>query len=493
MTDQTTLLSLPYIMPAQAQKHLTHNEALRALDTLVQLSVASATQVAPPDVPALGARFILPADAQGAWAGQTAATVAVFDDTGWAFLRPRTGWLAWVVDAAALRVFDGSGWIAAQPAPVLQNLPQVGIGTEADATNRLAVASAATLLTHAGAGHQVKINKAQANDTASLLFQTGWAGRAEMGTAGDDDFRIKVSADGATFHDALRIDSTNGRVNLTAPIVLPTQDTTPVPPSAGRIALYARDRAGMGWLDVKLPSGRHFPLQPHFGVNRIATWSPSVGAGVNTNGMPRTVVGTTTTPTLTSASLSMSMRRWRVTSGATAGSVAEDRSAAWVCWRGNADGLGGFIYVNRLAQVLPQLSGMAFFGVYGSGGALSTTQTLLAMTNAIGIGFEAGTHANWHILHNDASGAPTLIDLGAEFAVANANSVLSLYIAAAANSADVGLRVVEEVSGAVVDTTLSTDLPAPSQFLSPRNYMNNGSTAAAVSFDCSGVYIETDY
>ncbi len=46
MSDQSTLLSLPYIMPAQAQKHLTHNEALRTLDTLVQLSVASATEVA---------------------------------------------------------------------------------------------------------------------------------------------------------------------------------------------------------------------------------------------------------------------------------------------------------------------------------------------------------------------------------------------------------------------------------------------------------------
>ena len=37
--DETPNLTLPYIMAAQAQKHVTHNEALRALDAVVQLSV----------------------------------------------------------------------------------------------------------------------------------------------------------------------------------------------------------------------------------------------------------------------------------------------------------------------------------------------------------------------------------------------------------------------------------------------------------------------
>ena len=39
MSDATTNLLLPYILAAQAQKHVTHNEALRLLDGLVQLSV----------------------------------------------------------------------------------------------------------------------------------------------------------------------------------------------------------------------------------------------------------------------------------------------------------------------------------------------------------------------------------------------------------------------------------------------------------------------
>jgi hypothetical protein len=71
--------------------------------------------------------------------------------------------------------------------------------------------------------------------------------------------------------------------------------------------------------------------------------------------------------------------------------------------------------------------------------------------------------------------------------------VVTLIIAAAANAGSVWVRIVDEPSGTVFERELTTDLPANTQFLSPRLYMNNGATAAAVAFDCSGVYVETDY
>lgn len=110
-------------------------------------------------------------------------------------------------------MFDGSDWIFPQP-DTLQNLPGLGLNTSFDTTNRLAVASEATLLIHDGAGHQVKINKAAASDTASLFFQTAWSGRAEMGTAGDDGFAIKVSADGTNWHVAARADRATGHLEM---------------------------------------------------------------------------------------------------------------------------------------------------------------------------------------------------------------------------------------------------------------------------------------
>ena len=216
-------------------------------------------------------------------------------------------------------------------------------------------------------------------------------------------------------------------------MVLPGRATPPDPPPAGRIHLYARDRAGSAWLEVMRPSGRLFPLQPHFGVNRIATWAPSTSTTVNANDMPRTAVGTTSTPTLATTNLSTSMRRWRMTSAATADTVAEERSAGWVCWRGNAEGLGGFTYVNRLSLTTLQPTGMGFFGLMGSTAALATTLTLSAVVNAIGIGFQRGTHANWQIAHNSGSGSPSLINLGSDFPVDSATNVLPLFLYAAPN------------------------------------------------------------
>ena len=55
------------------------------------------------------------------------------------------------------------------------------------------------------------------------------------------------------------------------------------------------------------------------------------------------------------------------------------------------------------------------------------------------------------------------------------------------------MRLVDEVSGAVFEQEITADLPANTQFLSRRLFMNNGATAAAVAYDCSGVYVETDY
>ena len=138
------------------------------------------------------------------------------------------------------------------------------------------------------------------------------------------------------------------------------------------------------------PSGRDFPLQPHFGVNRIANWSPSVTTTITTEGLPITSVGTVSTPTLAATNLAASMRRWRLTSAAVVDSAAEQRSAGWACWRGNAAGLGGWTFVTRISLTTLQATGMGFFGLYGSTAALATTLTLAAAINCIGIGFQRG-------------------------------------------------------------------------------------------------------
>jgi hypothetical protein len=365
-------------------------------------------------------------------------------------------------------------------------------GAVADAYNRLSVNTPAVLLNNAGSSIEATVNKAAAGNDASFAFKTGFSARALIGLLGSDDFSFKVSPDGSAYHDAILIDRSSGRVELPKPAILPAVSSAPAAPASGKLALYARSRAGQPWLDAMRSNGREFSLQPHLGLARLANWLPSSGATITIEGMSNSTVGTVSTPGLAATSVATSMRRWRLTSAATADSAADQRSGVFTCWRGNAAGLGGWTFVTRLSLATLQATGMAFFGLYASTAALATTLTLSAVVSAIGIGFQRGTHTRWQLVTNDASGAPTFVDIGASFAIAT-GGVLTLFIAASPNAGSVWVRVVDEVSGAVFEQEITADLPAANQFLSPRLFMNNGATAAAVAFDCSGVYLETDF
>lgn len=219
MPDSTANLGLPLLLPAQAQKHVTHNEALQLLDILVQAGVEDRTRTAPPAAPAEGTCHVVAPGGTGDWAGRD-GQIAAFLGGAWLFVPPKTGWNLYV-RAEDLRVTcTGPGvWIT--PAETVQLAAALGIRATPDAVNRLAVSAPATLLTHDGAGHQLKLNKATTTDTASLLYQANWSGRAEMGLAGSDDFSLKVSGDGGTWATALLADRSTGRVSLPGGARLP--------------------------------------------------------------------------------------------------------------------------------------------------------------------------------------------------------------------------------------------------------------------------------
>ena len=326
----TPNLGLPFLVAAQAQKHVTHNEALRILDALVHLAVIDRDAATPPEGPVDGDRYIVAAGGTGAWAGHD-LEIAAYQDGAWIFFAPRAGWRSWIGDEEVLVVCAGSAWssvgggsgggdgdmlasiydpgnvasdafdmanmveaadakiltaaertklagvetgadvtdaanvaaagalmasglgfvtqpydadlaaiaaLAAANDDVIQRksgawsnrtlaqlladlaalnaaFAQLGIGgAAADGTNKLAIASAASLFNHAGAGHQQKINKAAAGDTASQLYQTNFSGRAEIGLTGDDDFHFKVSPDGSAWNEAILIDKDSGEVDF---------------------------------------------------------------------------------------------------------------------------------------------------------------------------------------------------------------------------------------------------------------------------------------
>ena len=108
--SETARLGLPLVQPAQAQKHVTVNEAFERIDALTQLTLAGIGQSIPPVAPAEGEVHAVGSGATGAWSGQD-GLVAVFSNGGWLFVTPVAGWRGWRSDTGGAVMFDGVGWV----------------------------------------------------------------------------------------------------------------------------------------------------------------------------------------------------------------------------------------------------------------------------------------------------------------------------------------------------------------------------------------------
>jgi Protein of unknown function (DUF2793) len=105
----TSLLGLPLLAADQAQKHVTMNTSLTALDDLVHLKVIDRTRTSPPGSPAEGDGHIIAAGPTGAWSGK-AQQIAVWHGGAWVFYVPREGWRSWITDEGITAVFVGAAW-----------------------------------------------------------------------------------------------------------------------------------------------------------------------------------------------------------------------------------------------------------------------------------------------------------------------------------------------------------------------------------------------
>ena len=214
--DETANLSLPYIMPQQAQKFVTHNDALRDLDSIVQLSVLDRDLATPPPSPADGDRYLVAASPTDAWAGHDGA-VAAWQDGLWLFYAPRPGWRVWVADEAVLITWTGAAWLVTGQS--INPAPMVGVVATADTGNRLAVKSNGVLfadddVTPGTGDMRITVSKAAAANDVCLSLENGFSPRALLGLIGDDNLTIKVSPDGATYYGALTIDNASGHVAM---------------------------------------------------------------------------------------------------------------------------------------------------------------------------------------------------------------------------------------------------------------------------------------
>lgn len=150
-------LSLPFIMPGQAQKEFFHNEALQLLDFIVQPVVEALPADSPPASAEPGQSYLVGVSPTGAWIGHPGA-LACMTEGGWRFCEPFEGmevklrpsgeratyvmgsWQVGILEAREVRV-EGKKVLSTQA-------PSIGDATEGVTTD---VQARATLLAVLGA------------------------------------------------------------------------------------------------------------------------------------------------------------------------------------------------------------------------------------------------------------------------------------------------------------------------------------------------------
>lgn len=113
MSSTTDRLALPLIVPGQAQKEMTHNEALTLIDALAQPVVQAVGITAPPAAPLPGQCWIIGTPATGVWAGHGAA-LALWTAGGWRFVAAFEGMTVWSLADAMVAVHRGGVWRAGE-------------------------------------------------------------------------------------------------------------------------------------------------------------------------------------------------------------------------------------------------------------------------------------------------------------------------------------------------------------------------------------------
>lgn len=230
----TTNLGITLLEQGQAQKEVTINEALTALDAFVNGSVLDKDLATPPASPVTGAAYIVAASPTGAWVGHT-NHIAYFNQV-WRFVVPQAGARIWVMDEATNYAFNGTAWAiqgnmsggaiaTALTSQNLDNVARIGIGTT-DAGNKLSVSGNSVLFNSATGDIRTTLNKSATGNNALFSFQNGFSTRAEFGLAGNDDFTMKVSPNGSSFNNGMIINGTTAAVNFPSTALVTSASAT---------------------------------------------------------------------------------------------------------------------------------------------------------------------------------------------------------------------------------------------------------------------------
>lgn len=140
---KTAYCGFPLLAAGQAQKEITHNEALTLADALISGAVEAGPLNAPPSAPTSGQMWIVGDNPSGSWA-QAAGQLALWTQGGWRFLSPHPGQRLWDKTSGRFIWYRESAWTQTV------TLNQVTGGTVVDTEAREALVTIRNLLISLG-------------------------------------------------------------------------------------------------------------------------------------------------------------------------------------------------------------------------------------------------------------------------------------------------------------------------------------------------------
>lgn len=272
--------------------------------------------------------------------------------------------------------------------------------------------------------------------------------------------------------------------------------STPTPPAADTVRIFARSVGGRMMPAAIGPSGLDTVFQPHLGRNAVC-WARPVGnsTAMSVMGIAISATGTATAASVTATNRHARMKRldYLVTPAA-ATAVAGFRSAAAQFTVGAATaGDGGFHFVCRFGPATGATLATRR-GFVGMGPTAAPTDVEpSSITNIVGVGHDAAD-TNYKIMHRGA-GAITKIDTGIpKVCSADRDDVYELALfALPGTTQQVGYEFQRLTTGDRVTGVITTNLPTNTTLLAPRGWTSVGGTSSVIGIAMMGLTIETDY
>jgi hypothetical protein len=265
-------------------------------------------------------------------------------------------------------------------------------------------------------------------------------------------------------------------------------------PTALQVALAQVD-VGRRMLGIVAGNQPPYPLQPFMATSRLAIVQ---GVAAANSFSVQGLVGapTATGFTLTSRAIAITnaftrMRRTGMVSAATAGTVGQFRVVAAAMTTGDGAGLGGFFYCLRFAitDAAAVATARMFLGVRE--GIVPSNVSPATLTNAIGVGHDAG-ESTLSLYYGGASAAAPIVLPAAMSTTPGIPYELILHAPSRASSICF-YRLTRIDTGAVAAGVLTTGLPLATTVLAPWGYRTNNATALSVALDIMQLYTETDF